>query len=161
MPPIRRWPFCGIGEFGAALVDLGGDMAIGDCPPGRAGWRVAIDPVERGRRPNYYIEVANCGVATSGDKHQFVTIDGRRYSHLVDPATGLGLQRSSRVTVVACDATEADGFASVFTLLEVDESVSMANDRDGLELLGIARDSRGGEERFGSRSFPQLQPMDP
>ena len=101
----------------SAFVDLGGDIAIGEPPPGRAGWKIAIAPLDKVIPISRYVTVSNCGVATSGDTEQFVKIDGTRYSHILDPKTGLGLQRRASVTVIAMDAAEADAMASAFSVM--------------------------------------------
>ncbi|MBT8486398.1 MAG: FAD:protein FMN transferase, partial [Phycisphaerae bacterium] len=67
------------------LVDHGGDIAAGAPPPGRDGWRIGLPG-----RPEPFV-LAHAAIATSGDTEQFVEVDGVRYSHIVDPATGLGL----------------------------------------------------------------------
>jgi thiamine biosynthesis lipoprotein len=100
----------------AALVNAGGDLAAGDPPPGRDGWRLRIDDGVEGD-DDAPILVSNVGVATSGDLYQFVEIDGVRYSHIVDPRTGLGLTTRRTVTVLAPDATLADALASALTVL--------------------------------------------
>ena len=104
-----------------AFVDLGGDIAIGDSPPGKPGWKIAIAPLDKTGPVSRYVTVSNCGVATSGDTEQFVEIDGARYSHILDPRTGLGLQRRASVTVIAGDATQADALASAFSVMPEDE----------------------------------------
>ena len=103
-----------------AFVDLGGDIAIGDSPPGKPGWKIAIAPLDKTDPVSRYVTVSNCGVATSGDTEQFVEIDGARYSHILDPRTGLGLQRRACVTVIARDATQADALASAFSVMPED-----------------------------------------
>ena len=94
-----------------SLVDIGGDIAVGDAPPGGDGWRIMTVASPQ------VLHVTNCGVATSGDTEQFVEIRGVRYSHIVDPATGLGLTNRSAVTVIAADATTADALASAVSVL--------------------------------------------
>lgn len=98
----------------SALVDLGGDLALGDPPPGAEGWRIAID---NGLDLPHEVTLANVGVATSGDLYRHVEIDGVRYSHIVDPMTGLGLTRRVAVTVIAPDPWLADALASAVSLL--------------------------------------------
>jgi thiamine biosynthesis lipoprotein len=63
------------------------------------------------------VVLANVGVATSGDAHQSVQIEGTRYSHIVDPGTGIGLTIRSSVTVIATDGTLADAVASAVSVL--------------------------------------------
>ena len=101
--------------FPMALASIAGDVAAGDPPPGRRGWRVLA-----GRDGEVFpsrLELARAAVSTSGDSAQFVTVDGVRYAHIVDPATGLGATVARAVTVLAPDAADADALASAFHLL--------------------------------------------
>ncbi len=98
----------------SALVDLGGDLALGNPPPGKEGWRVTID---NGLELPHEVLLANVGVATSGDLYRHVEIDGVRYSHIVDPKTGLGLTRSVAVTVIAPRPWLADALASAASVM--------------------------------------------
>jgi thiamine biosynthesis lipoprotein len=88
----------------SALVAVSGDIAIGDPPPGQSGWRVRLGDEMR--------TLSNVGVSTSGDEFQFVEIDGVRYSHIIDPRTGMPLQNSRNVSVIAPSAMEADALAT-------------------------------------------------
>lgn len=94
------------------LVNHGGDIAAGDAPPGATGWRVALDAAA-----GTMITLCNDAVATSGDAEQFVEFGGVRYSHIVDPSTGLGLTHRTQVTVIADDATTADALASALSVM--------------------------------------------
>ncbi len=96
-----------------ALVAASGDLAIGDAPPGRAGWTIRIQPSGESR----VLTLHNSGVSTSGDTEQFLEIEGRRYSHIVNPATGAGLTDRIGVTIVANDGMTADGLATAVSIL--------------------------------------------
>ena len=100
-----------------ASVDTGGDLSLGEPPPGERGWRIGISPLEPDQPASRFVRVSNCGVATSGDAWQFVEIDDVRYSHLLDPHTGLGLTTRSSVTVIAHDCMTADALASAVSVL--------------------------------------------
>lgn len=108
-----------------AMIDAGGDIVLGDAPPGRDGWRIEVEPYGRRQAsqqtddssPVVTLELANSAVATSGDTYQFIEIDGQRFSHLVNPKTGLGLTTPSSVTVIAPDGTTADSLASAVSVL--------------------------------------------
>ncbi len=113
-----------------ALVDTGGGMALGDPPPGRAGWRIQI-----GEEADGMMIISRCGVATSGDTEQFVEIDGRRYSHIVDPATGLGLQHGALVTVVGPDGTSADALATAVSVMGRDRGLKLIEELPRTEAL--------------------------
>lgn len=101
-----------------AMIHCGGDMALGDAPPGKRGWRIEIAPLEpAGGRPVRFAVLRRCGLATSGDAFQHVKIAGVRYSHIVNPRTGIGLTDCSLVTVIAPDAMTADGLATAVSVL--------------------------------------------
>jgi thiamine biosynthesis lipoprotein len=108
---LRTLKRCGINR---ALIEMGGDIALGDPPPGKKGWLVQIPAAQADERCS---QLANCGVSTSGDAEQFVEINGRRYSHIVDPRTGLGLTHRAEVTVIAPDCTTSDCLATAASVL--------------------------------------------
>ena len=92
----------------SALVAVSGDLAIGDAPPGKKGWRVKV--------LNEIRELSNCAVSTSGDEFQFVELDGVRYSHIIDPRTGLALRDSRTVAVIARNGIDADAIATAVSV---------------------------------------------
>lgn len=100
--------------FHQALVDGGGDIMAGDSPPGEAGWKISVKGAEEaaGR-----LIIANRAVATSGSSARFLEWEGARYSHLIDPRTGLGVTHPFQVTVEAPDCATADALASAASIL--------------------------------------------
>ncbi len=101
-----------------ALVAGGGDMAAGDPPPGKPGWRIEVAPLDvTNAPPRKFVWLANAGLATSGDLFQHVEIDGQRYSHIVDPRTGVGLTDHSLVTAIAPDCLTANGLSTSLSVL--------------------------------------------
>jgi thiamine biosynthesis lipoprotein len=100
-----------------AMVAAGGDIAVSGPPPDAKGWSIGIAraPGETTDGPTLLLH--DCGVSTSGDTEQYVEIGGKRYSHIVDPRTGLGLTDSWQVTVIAPDATTSDGITKVLCVL--------------------------------------------
>ena len=67
--------------------------------------------------PRWTVELVNAAVTTSGDAFQAVEIDAVRYSHIVDPRTGLGVPGPAAVTVIAADCTTADAVATAASVL--------------------------------------------
>lgn len=102
--------------FPAAMVDAGGDLAVGSAPPGREKWRIAMGETQ-GDAPPPLLQVSDLAVATSGDLYQYLEWNGRRYSHIIDPTTGWGISRQRTVTVVATDGATADWLASACSIL--------------------------------------------
>jgi len=95
--------------FESALAEAGGDIALGEAPPGAAGWRIEIPG-------GGSLVASRRGVSTSGDTEQFALVEGRRYSHVVDPRSGLAIQHAATVTVVAECATTSDALASALSV---------------------------------------------
>lgn len=112
-----------------ALVAASGDIVAGEAPPGSPGWRIKPDWT------NQTLLIANAAVSTSGDTHQWVEIQGERYSHIIDPRTGLGLRHSSPVTVIAPSGAEADALATAFSVLRRDKAASLLRRRPAVRAL--------------------------
>lgn len=114
-----------------ALVAAAGDIATADPPPGRSGWVVSVAPLKAASEgPSPALLLANQAVSTSGDAEQFVEIDGVRYSHIVDPRTGLGVQGRSSASVVAPNATTTDALATALSVLGPDEGMKLIEQSD-------------------------------
>ena len=103
-----------------ALAAAGGDIRVGDAPPGKAGWQIEFGS------PPKIIPLANAAVSTSGDLFQYVELNGVRYSHIVDPHTGLGLSNQLLVTVIARDGTTADALATAISVLGSQKGQALA-----------------------------------
>jgi thiamine biosynthesis lipoprotein len=94
-----------------ALIAVSGDIVAGDAPPGSRGWRVGLEPV------GGEIFLRNAAVSTSGDTEQSREMGGVKYSHIIDPKTGLGLRSAIAVTVVARRGLEADPMATAVSVM--------------------------------------------
>lgn len=119
----------------AALIDAGGDLRLGDAPPGKDGWTIGIAGLEKDGAAAFYRTLANVGVASSGDANRFLEIDGVRYSHIIDPRTGEPLTRRCVATVVAPNATAADALASAVCVLGLEETPALVErlKKDGID----------------------------
>ncbi len=100
----------------SALVDGSGDIAVSAPPPGLSGWKIAISP--KGETITQRVLLTHAAIATSGDRYGRVVIGGKRYSHIVDPSTGLGLVDSKAVTVFHPSCTYADALATTLSILD-------------------------------------------
>lgn len=108
-----------------ALIDASGDILVSEPPPGAAGWRIGIAPLDAAGPPSRYVSLRNMAVTTSGDAFQHVVLGGKRYSHIVDPKTGLGLTDSSTVVVIAADCITADSQATAVSVLGPEKGLAL------------------------------------
>jgi len=94
----------------SALFEAGGDIVVGEPPPGERGWKIELP--ENAATEQRSLTLSNAAVSTSGDTEQFVEIDGKRYSHVVDPRTGIGLTDRVAATVMAKDGITSDSLST-------------------------------------------------
>ncbi|SHG46879.1 thiamine biosynthesis lipoprotein [Fodinibius roseus] len=141
-------------DIRSVLVDAGGDIRLGDPPPGKKGWIIRIPAHnEKGRRHWTTLQLANRAVATSGDLFQHIDIDGKRYSHIIDPQTGLGLTNQSMVTIIAPDGITADSYASAVSVLGADRGISFIASKTGCALRTEFK-KKGEADRISIRKSP-------
>lgn len=121
-------------EIDRFLVALAGDIVAGEAPPGQCGWEVAVDGGGEGLGARHMprLLLVHAAVSTSGDAEQFVEIEGVRYSHIVDPRTGLGSPRRIAATVVAPRGMAADALATALCLLPVEAGLELARRHEGV-----------------------------
>ena len=123
----------------SALVDLGGDLAIGAPPPGQAGWRIGV-----GGEGGPVLELTGCGIATSGDSEQNLVLEGVRHSHILDPKEKKPLVGAPTVTIRAPTAAVADAWA---TALSVRPSLQeRLADREGFQVWLVSPPDSAQEE---------------
>ena len=109
-----------------ALVAASGDLAIGDAPPGERGWRVGVGvPDTTDAQLSRQLLLANAAVSTSGDTEQSVEIAGQRYSHIVNPHTGLGLTNRLQATIIARHTTDTDALATTVCVLGLERGLAL------------------------------------
>lgn len=129
----------------SVLVDIGGNVVVSGDPPGKEGWQVEIAPpkgeaIPADKADLLKIELSEQAIATSGDAEQFVEFDGVRYSHIVDPKTGLGLTRRVQVTVLAPDGTTADALSTALSVMSFEEGKELVAKLDGVAALYLVKD---------------------
>jgi thiamine biosynthesis lipoprotein len=136
----------------SALASGGGDLAVSDPPPGKPGWRIEVAALDApDAPPARHVLLRRAGLATSGDLFQHVEIGGARYSHIVDPRTGLGLTDRSQVTVIARDCLTADSLSTAISVLGPERGLDLAN-ASGAGVY-LARQPGGRVEVVESRRF--------
>jgi len=98
-----------------ALVEMGGDIVVSEPPPGTDGWTIRVPNAGNDRGPAD-LRLANCAISTSGDTEQFVIIGGRRYSHIIDPRTGIALTNRVQVTLIAPSGLTSDPLTKALSI---------------------------------------------
>ena len=142
--------FCKSKGIEKVLVDAGGDLAMAtqvDKP-----WRIGITiPNSEELIPRYLI-LQNQSVATSGNMYQFLGMGGKRYSHIVNPRTGLGLTHQRNVTVIAPNGATADWLATACSVLSVRKALKLIESMPNCALF-MAEIQQGKLKMWQSKRF--------
>lgn len=125
------------------IVDLGGDLAVIGAHADGSAWLAGIKAPRRPGRVHASIELDRGGLATSGDYERVMIVDGRRYSHIVDPASGQPVESFASVSVLADSCLVAGAAATVAMLLGVAAGAAYLHEL-GLAYLTIDADGRSG-----------------
>jgi thiamine biosynthesis lipoprotein len=140
----------------SALVAGAGDIVVKGAPPGLPGWNIGIGPLEAPTAPpRQFLRVKDAAVSTSGDAERFVEIGGKRYSHIVDPHTGLGVVDRCSVTVIARDGATADSLDTAVYVLGPERGLALVESTEGAAAL-IVRSREGKTETYASKRLKQF-----
>jgi len=128
----------------SALVAGAGDIAASASPPGTEGWVIGVEPLDSTQKvPSRYLVLHDGAVSTSGDSEQHLDLAGVRYSHIINPKTGMGLTGHSSVTVVAKNGITADGLATAVSVLGPERGLKLVKSYAGAGVLFVLDTGEG------------------
>ncbi|WP_018617785.1 FAD:protein FMN transferase [Spirosoma luteum] len=136
----------------AALVDIGGDILADEAPPGTVGWCVGIGSGKADGSDTTTMLLAKAAITTSGDAYRFLEHNGHRYSHIMNPRSGLGLKHFVRVTVLAPDGYRADALTKVFSVAGWRKSRRLIKQFPAVTVL-IVEKKKGRSQQWQSAPF--------
>ena len=128
----------------SGLVGIDGEMRALGLRPDGGPWAIAVEAPETDcRKPHSLLSLHDAAVATSGDYRHWVTVQGRRLSHTMDPLRGAPLTSSpASVSVVAPTCAQADAWATALMVLGPSAGSALLS-REGLSGLFLTRDETG------------------
>ncbi len=120
----------------AGIVNAGGDLRVFGKRPGRRNWRIGVQDPDDFQSLIGVLELEGGAVATSGDYERYFEIDGKRYHHILDPATGFPARSGLRsVTVLAPDGLQADGLATAAFVMGPERGLKFLDSRSGIQAI--------------------------
>jgi len=129
-------------ELGATggVVNAGGDLVIFGHQDDGDPWRIGIaNPLNRDE-VFAFLDVTGQAVVTSGNYENYIELDGKRYSHILDPRTGWPVEELRSVTIVCADGELADALATAVSVLGVTKGLALLNRLNGIEGMLVDRD---------------------
>jgi len=120
-----------------ALVNASGDLISWGKDEGGKDWKIGIvNPKQKGKVFSW-LNISETAVVTSGNYEKFVTINGQRYSHIIDPRTGYPVKGLSSVSIICPNAELADALATSVFVLGKEKGLELINRLKGIECLMI------------------------
>jgi len=121
----------------SGIVNAAGDLTVWGFQPNGKPWTIGIADPEARQHAFSYLEITNTSIATSGNYEKFVLIGGKKYSHTIDPKTGLPVTGIKSVTIISPNAEIADAMATPVMIMGIKIGLDMINQIKGLACIII------------------------
>lgn len=119
----------------SGIVNAAGDLtAWGNQPDGKE-WTIGIADPNSTHHPFSYLNITDMAIATSGNYEKFITINGKKYSHTIDPKTGLPVTGIKSVTIISPNAEVADAMATPVMIMGINVGLNLVNQVEGLSCI--------------------------
>lgn len=119
------------------IVNASGDLTTWGLRAGGEPWKIGIMHPDNARLPFSHMDVKDMAIATSGNYEKFIMIDGKKYSHTINPKTGLPVTGIKSVTIFSPNAELADAMATPVTIMGIKAGIDLINQVRHLECIII------------------------
>jgi thiamine biosynthesis lipoprotein len=121
----------------SGIVNAAGDLTAWGYQPNGKPWTIGIADPNASRHAFSFLDITNTSIATSGNYEKFIQIDGKKYSHTIDPKTGLPVRGIKSVTVISPNAEIADAMATPVMIMGIEVGLNMINQIKGIACIII------------------------
>ena len=126
-----------------ACINLGGNIYVLGAPTDKNAWKVGVQhPRDKGEILGY-LELKDEATATSGDYERFFEIKGKRYSHIIDPRTGMPVKDVVAVTIVAPTGTAVDALSTSVFVLGLEKGMNLVKSIPGVDAMIACQEKDG------------------
>ncbi|MFC3151336.1 FAD:protein FMN transferase [Litoribrevibacter euphylliae] len=129
------------------LVEIGGELKAKGIKPNNEYWYIAIEnpETELGRSVHKILELQNTGIATSGDYRNYFEVDGKRFSHTIDPQTGMPIKHNlASISVLNPSVAYADAMATAMNVMGPEKALLLA-EKQSLAVYLLVKSDKGFE----------------
>jgi thiamine biosynthesis lipoprotein len=116
----------------SGIVNAAGDLTAWGYQPGGKPWTIGIANPDAARQAFSLLEITNTSVATSGNYEKYIMVDGKKYSHTIDPKTGLPVRGIKSVTIICQNAEIADAMATPVMIMGIKVGLDLINQMKGV-----------------------------
>lgn len=126
----------------SGVVNASGDLTAWGLQPDGQPWTIGIAHPDAADTPFSYMQISGKAVATSGNYEKFVMIGGKKYSHTINPRTGLPVTGIKSVTIISPNAELSDALATPVTIMGVKAGLYLIDQLPGVECVIIDDDNK-------------------
>lgn len=126
----------------SALINLAGNMYALGRPPGKNSWYIGIQDPRDKNKIIKKVKLKNQAISTSGDYERFFEIDGKRYSHIINPITGEPARGIISVTVITDSAEEADALSTAIFVMGEEKGMELAKSLKNLQVFMVKENGK-------------------
>lgn len=126
----------------SGIVNAAGDLSAWGFQPNGEPWTIGIADPDATHHPFSSLNITNMAVATSGNYEKYVVIDGKKYSHTIDPKTGLPVSGIKSVTIIAPNAELADALATPVMVMGINAGLHLINQLPHISCIIIDDDNK-------------------
>ncbi len=124
------------------IVNASGDLTTWGVQPDGQPWTVGIAHPDKATKPFSTLNISNMAIATSGNYEKYIIINGEKYSHTINPRTGLPVKGIKSVTVICLNAELADAMATPLMIMGVEAGLYLINQMKGIECIIIDENNK-------------------
>jgi thiamine biosynthesis lipoprotein len=126
----------------SGVVNASGDLTAWGYQPNGKPWTIGIVKPDGSGEVFSYLNITNMAVATSGNYEKFAVIEGKRYSHTIDPRTGFPVRGIKSVTIITTNAEFADAMATPVMIMGIEAGLCMIDQMNDIEAVLIDDNNR-------------------
>jgi thiamine biosynthesis lipoprotein len=125
----------------SGVVNASGDISAWGTQPNGEKWTIGIVNPDSSHEVFSYLSITDMAVATSGNYEKFIVVDGKKYSHTINPRTGLPVTGIKSVTIITTNAEIADAMATPVMIMGINTGLDMINQMKNIEAVIIDDDN--------------------
>lgn len=126
----------------SGIVNAAGDLVTWGRQPGGKPWTIGIADPNNKQQAFSALSISNMAVATSGNYEKYAVIDGKKYSHTIDPKTGLPVTGVKSVSIICPSAELADALATPIAVMGVKVGMDLINQLNNVACVVIDEDDQ-------------------
>lgn len=122
---------------GSGIINASGDLTVWGTQADGKPWTIGIANPNQARLPFSYLNLTDTAIATSGNYEKYVKVGGKKYSHTINPKTGMPITGIKSVTVICPNAEIADAMATPISIMGIKAGLEMINQIHQIECIII------------------------